>query len=194
MSRSRHPGPRSRLGALRRLCGFDGNPLRRDVDRHQRLLGLALVAFFLVAALVGSLRAGASSYDHGVRVEHAEAATWSPVSAVVTGVTERRRGFRLEVTGTASDGHHIVGSYTTARATAVGDAVQLWATPTRLTADPPRSHARTVSDTVVAVGALCIVVAAPLALVYLLFRRRCERVRSRLWDTAWTSFDRHPTR
>ncbi len=194
MNRSHHPGAPSRLDGLRRRWGFDANPLRRDVDRRQWRTGFALVVLFLLIAPVGALRVGAASYDRGVRTEHAEAATRRPVSGVVTGVTEHKRGFRVDVTGTGPGGHQVTGSYTTARATAVGDRVKLWATPSRLTDVPPRRHARTVSDTVVAVGTAPVAVAAPLVLVYFLVRRRCDRVRFRLWDAAWTGLDRHPTR
>ncbi|MFC4907062.1 hypothetical protein [Actinomadura gamaensis] len=192
MSRTHRPGP-SRAAVLRHRFGFDSNPLRRDVDRFQWLTGLVLVLLFLVFAPVMGLRVGEAYYAKGVRTERVEATAWRPVSADVTRVTERKRGYRVDVLGTAADGHRLTGSYTTSRATVVGDHVSLWATPSRLTDTPPRRHARTITDTVVAVAASTLVVAAPLALVHLVTRRRCDRLRSRLWDAAWARFDRHPT-
>ncbi|RFU39580.1 hypothetical protein DZF91_21590 [Actinomadura logoneensis] len=189
MSRSHRPGSPPRTAALRRRLGWDANPLRRDVDRRQRLVGLALLVLFLLVAPVTGLRVGAAAYDRGVRTELAEAATWQPVSAVVTGLADRKHGDRVDVVGTAADGHRFVGSYTTARVVAVGDHVKLWATPVRLTDNPPRRHVRTVTDTVLTVAVSLLAVAAGPVLVHVLFRRRCDRVRSRLWDTAWVRLD-----
>ncbi|MEV4257826.1 hypothetical protein AB0J52_32090 [Spirillospora sp. NPDC049652] len=194
MSRSHHPESPTRPGVLRRRLGADANPLRRDVDRHQRIVGLALLALFLAVAPVVGLRVGTASYDGGLRAELTEAATWHPVSAVVTDIAHRKRGYRVTVTGTAADGHRLVGSYDTARVLTIGDRVRLWATPVRLTDTPPRRHLRTVTDTVLTVAAALLVVAAVPALVHLLFRRRCDHVRSRLWDAAWIDLDHRSPR
>ena len=53
----------------------------------------------------------------------------------------------------------------------------------------PRPHSRTVTDAAYAAGAAALAAGLPVLGVYLLVRRRCDRIRDDLWDAAWARLD-----
>ncbi|MGI5202451.1 Rv1733c family protein [Spirillospora sp. CA-108201] len=185
------PDARTRAGRLRRRCGFDGNALRRRVDRIQWRVGLLLLLLFLVAAPVACSHVVSSVHAAGVRAERYEAATRHRVDATVVGVTPLESGREVSVAWTGTDGATHTGRYTSWRATAVGQHRVLWTGPRHNLGEMgPRTRARTVGDDVSAATAVVAGTGLPLLTVYLVFRWSCDRRRYRQWDEEWADFDR----
>ncbi|HEU5023885.1 MAG TPA: hypothetical protein VFV01_03090 [Spirillospora sp.] len=184
-------GIAQRADCWRRRFGFDRNALRRDVDRAQWLIGLFLMLAGLVAGVLVSVRVGEDVYGAGVRTEHREAATLRRVDATVTAAEETRSGREVTVSWTDPSGTVRTAVYTTWRGVAVGDRLRLWAGPAGARDEPPRTHARTISDTAAyELGALTAT-GLVFAGLYLPVRRRCDRLRDERWDAAWADLDRH---
>ncbi|WP_433237143.1 Rv1733c family protein [Actinomadura nitritigenes] len=180
-----------RLNRMRRCCGFDRNELRRDVDRAQWLIGLVLLAGCAVVAALVSVRVGQDVYGAGVRTEHREAATLRRVEATVTAAQEQVSGRQVTVTWTDTTGARRTAHYLTWRAAAVGSRLHVWAGPQGVRDEPPRTHARTISDTAAyELGALSAV-GLTFGGLYTLVRRRCDRLRDERWDAALARLDRH---
>ncbi|MFI0411791.1 hypothetical protein [Actinomadura sp. 3N508] len=179
------------MNRWRRRSGFDRNDLRRPVDRIQWLSGLFLLVVFLVAAPLICVRAVQHAHDVGVRAERYEAVTRHRVDATVVKVKTRRHGREITVVWNDRDGTPRTGRYIGWRGAEVGANPEVWAGPRNQVSDmPPRTHARTVGD-MAATGAAAGFATGlvPLGL-YLLLRRRLDRVRRLNWDKDWAGFDR----
>ncbi|WP_141576779.1 hypothetical protein [Actinomadura sp. WMMA1423] len=185
------PDARTRADRLRRRCGFDGNPLRRHVDRVQWRIGLLLLLVFLVAAPVVCAHVVGPVHGAGVRAERYEAATRHRVDATVIGVRPLESGREVTAAWTDPDGASRTGHYTSWKATQLGERRELWAGPGgRLGETGPRKHMRTIGDDVSAGAAAATGAGLPLLALYLLLRHRCDRRRYRRWDEEWADFDR----
>lgn len=185
------PDARTRADRLRRRCGFDGNGLRRRVDRIQWRAGLLLLLLFLVVAPTACAHVVWSVHSAGVRAERYEAATRHRVDATVVGVTPLESGREINVIWTGADGAPHTGRYTSWRATAIGEHRVLWTGPHHSLGEMgPRKHARTVGDEVSAGVAVLAVTGLPPLTVYLMVRLGCDRRRYRQWDEEWADFDR----
>jgi hypothetical protein len=180
-----------RANRLRRRCGFDRNGLRRDVDRAQWLVGLVLLAGCAVVVCLVSVRIGQDVYGAGVRVEHREAATLRKADATVTASKEQLSGHWATVTWTDAAGTRRTDTYMTWRGAAVGAHLRVWAGPDGVRDEPPRTHARTVSDTAAYELGAVSTVGLTFGGLYALVRRRCDRLRDERWDDAWAGLDRH---
>lgn len=185
--------PRSfwtRVNRLRRGWGLDRNDLRRDVDRAQMFYGLLLLVLFIVAAPLVCVHTVGSVYRSGVQAERYEAATRHRIDATVVNIKGRHTGREVTVIWVGPDGTVRSGHYTTWRGVSPGDHPKVWAGPGGVGEDPPRSHARTISDAA-ATGATTAGTAGLVAAgAYLLLRRHCDKRRYRMWDEAWARFDR----
>ncbi|NYD45015.1 hypothetical protein BJY14_000998 [Actinomadura luteofluorescens] len=185
------PDAMTRADRLRRRCGFDGNALRRKVDRTQWRAGLLLLLLFLVVAPVACAHVVWSVHTAGVRAERYEAATRHRIDATVVGVTPLESGREVTVVWTGADGAPHTGRYTSWRATAIGQHRVLWTGPRHgLGEMGPRKHVRTIGDDVSAAAAAVAVTGLPPLTVYLLVRWGCDRRRYRQWDEEWADFDR----
>jgi hypothetical protein len=170
--------------------GFDRNDLRRVVDRKQMLYGLLLLVIFLGFAPFACIHVVQTVLHSGLRAERYEAATHHRVDATVVNVKSLHSGREVEVVWTAPDGTSRGGHFTTWHGANVGDHPKVWAGPGSVGEYPPRTHARTVGDAA-AIGASTVAaVGLPLLGLYLLLRHRCDQHRYRMWDEAWTGFDR----
>lgn len=179
------------LTRWRRSCGFDTNDLRRDVDRVQWRIGLVLLMLFLSVTPPLTFRAAQAVYDSGMRSERQEAAAWQRVNVTVTKTEALRTGHRVTVTWTEPDGTRRTGDFTTRSRIHVGEQMQAWAGPGTVSPMAPNWHGRTVASTMVAGTGVVLAVGLPLFGVYRLMRRRYDRRRDRLWDTAWARLDNH---
>jgi hypothetical protein len=177
------------LARLRRRIGFDGNELRRDVDRKQRAGGLLLLMLFMGCGLPVCGYIALTAYHSGVRAERHEAATWHEVDATVLKVEDLRSAHRSTVMWREPSGQLRTGSYDTWYAATVGDHVKLWAGPATVSDEGPRRHARTVGEAIGAGLGTVTAVGLPLLSAYLLIRHRCDRRRDRLWDADWERLD-----
>ena len=184
----------TRVNRWRRRCGFDGNDLRRDVDRAQWRLGLAmLILFFGAAPPLGVLTARAV-HDSGVRAERRAAAAWHQVDATVVNIARERSRDRVTVAWTRPDGTRQTGQYTTWPGASVGSRVTVWAGPGTVSLLPPRRHPETITRTGLAVTGVTLTTGALLFGLYQLARRRYDRRRDQLWDAAWAHLDNHRIR
>ncbi|QKW32695.1 hypothetical protein HUT06_00480 [Actinomadura sp. NAK00032] len=177
------------LGRLRRRIGFDGNELRRPVDRRQRTAGLLLLFLFLGVGLPVCGRVVEVVYDAGVRTERYEAVTRYQVHTTVLRVEALRTGNRLTVMWWDVDGRLRTDSYETTYAAAVGEQLELWADPEAVSDRPPRRHAQTVGESVGAGLGTLTAAGSPLLAAYLWIRTRCDQRRDRLWDADWEQLD-----
>lgn len=184
--------PAARLDRWRRSCGFDGNDLRRYVDRAQWRLGLALLGLFLVAAPVLGARVAGAVHASGVRAERHGASAWERVDATVVRAEESRGRHRVTVAWTGPDGTRRNGGHTTWRDLAEGERLVVWVgAGNAVSASPPRTRAETRLYTAVAGAGVVAATGAPLLGAYLLARRRYDRIRHGMWDAAWARLDDH---
>lgn len=184
------PNTWSRVNRWRRRLGFDGNDLRRDVDRTQWLFGvLLLLAFVAVASLVCG-PAVRHARDSGARAERYEAATRQRVDATVVNVEPLQSGREVTIIWIDRDGTLRSGHYTSWRGAEFGDHPQVWVGPHhRVQESPPRTHARTIGDMVTAGATTAAAAGLPLLGLYMLLRHHFDRRRYRAWDDAWAGFD-----
>ncbi|MCW2919812.1 MAG: hypothetical protein JWN52_7880 [Actinomycetia bacterium] len=178
---------------IRRL-GWDGNPIRRPVDRLQAALTSALLIMLLVGAPLTALLVADRAYTGGQRAENWQRATYRQASATV---------LRTGDVGANGAGHFInetvrlrwrdqAGRIRTGTATVDypaqdGTELPMWIDASGALTHPPRSHAQTVSDTVRAVVAGAAGVAATTVGSYLIARRRLDRHRYRQWESDWAT-------
>lgn len=188
----------TRLGRVRRRCGFDRNELRRKVDRVQWRLGLALLAAFLLVAPVAAVWVASWSYHSGLRVERHEVATRHAVVATVGGAggfatagTERYLHQTVQATWQAPDGTARTGQIPAWKNVKPGARQRIWIDGTGRLTVRPRPHSRTVVDAGYAAAGAVLAAALPLLTAYLLIRRRCDRLRDALWDAEWARIDPH---
>lgn len=180
-----------RMDRWRRRFGFDANDLRRDVDRTQWRIGVGLLMIFLCLAPPLAVQGAGHVYDSGVRAERREAAEWRRVEAVIVEVEPLRAGHRVTVTWNEPDGTRRWGDFTTWSRYRVGDLVPAWAGHGTVAATPPGRHGETVLTAAAAGAGVAAAVGLPLLGLYLLVRRRYDRRRDLIWETAWAWFDNH---
>lgn len=162
----------------------------RHVDRLQWKVGLFLLVLFLSVSPPLCTHVVQTVHDSGTRTEKEAAATRHRVSATVVKVEELKNRHRVTVAWTEPDG------------TADGRLHRLGRTRS---GRPPHGLGRprhrvdlaspgrgwTITRTVTAGAGTLLAAGLPPLGVYLLARRRCDRLRYRLWDAAWTRFDNH---
>jgi hypothetical protein len=193
----------TRLDRARRRLGLDHNDLRRRIDRVQWGLATALLAIFLVAApAIATVMAG-RAYQAGLRAELREAATRHQVVATVVDQNARATPAPGGTNGTISPTVRVRwpapdGSARTAEVPSQGPSVpgarvSVWLDDSGAVTTRPRRHVQTVGDAVYAAGGTVSVVGVVLLSAYGVLRRRCNRLRSRLWDADWARMDRRPT-
>ncbi|WP_433325896.1 Rv1733c family protein [Spirillospora sp. CA-294931] len=195
----RKAGIRATGSAPRRLwrrLGFERNPLRRPVDRVQRLVASGLLLVLLAAGPPMAAWCSGWAYDAGLRAEHSERANRQPTVATV--VADGRPGSSgdryihetVQASWPGPDGRTRVGPLPSWKNAKTGARKTIWID--RRTGEPavrPRPHTRTVTDAAYAGGAAVIVLGLPLLLVYALARRHCDRHRDALWEADWAQMD-----
>ncbi|SPT58101.1 MULTISPECIES: Rv1733c family protein [Actinomadura] len=182
---------RARADRWRRRFGFDGNDLRRHVDRLQWKVGLFLLVLFLSVSPPLCAHVVQTVHDSGTRTEKEAAATRHRVSATVVKIEELKNRHRVTVAWTEPDGTRRTDDYTAWGAPAAGDRLTVWVGPGTVSTSPPPGRGWTITRTVTAGAGTLLAAGLPPLGVYLLVRRRCDRLRYRLWDAAWTRFDNH---
>ncbi|MFB4295343.1 hypothetical protein [Actinomadura sp. NTSP31] len=188
--------PRRVAAALRRLrrrFGFDGNPLRREVDRRQRAVGIGAAAAFAIAAPPACASAASLAYGAGVHAERAESAAHHRITARVTGIEEQsgeQRYSYARLAWTTRDGRAHTAVIPAGRKTRPGTVRRIWVDDRGEKTPRPQDRADTVAGAVFAGAAAVGAAALPPLAVYLVVRRRCDRGREEMWDTAWARLDR----
>lgn len=188
----------TRLGRVRRCCGFDRSDLRRKVDRVQWRIGLALLMAFAVIAPALAIWLASWSYASGMRVERREVATRYEVVATVGGPgglgtagLDRYLHQTVQATWKAPDGTPRVGMIPAWKNVKVGAQQRIWVDPSGKLTVRPRPHSRTVVDAGYAATGAVLAAAIPPLTAYLLLRRRFDRRRDAMWDEEWARIDPH---
>jgi hypothetical protein len=193
---------------LRRRLGLERNPLRRPVDRAQRWIALGLLMLLVMIAMPAAAWAAGLAYQSGVGAERAERAERTQVVATVVatgGVGSSGDHYVHETLRAtwprpgASSGQNAESGQDAARTRTgtlpswkdaeVGQRRRIWVDRQGDPVAGPRPHSRTVTDAVYAAFAATLASGAPLLLIYLLVRHRCDRYRDGLWDEAWARMD-----
>jgi hypothetical protein len=195
------PGP-----TLRRRLGLERNDLRRRVDRVQRWAALGLLVLMLAIVAPLAVWSARWSYDAGLRAERDERVNRRQVVATVveTGGAGSAGNRYLHDTVQATWPHPAEGATAaetlkgrTARGgtlpswkgVKVGAKKRIWVTMNGDVVGPPRPHSRTVGDAAYSAGTAVLVGGLPFLLAYWWLRRRCDRHRDAMWDTAWARMD-----
>lgn len=199
MSRPIPRRSQTRFARMRRQLGFDRNELRRGIDRTQWKAGIALFLVFLVTGPLGVSWATATAFDAGVRTELRERRPLHQVTAtVLSGQDAKASSFRYGKQTERASWREQDGTTRTAEipswlGAGPGDTRRVWvdasAKPTR-----PRPRAQTVADASMIGAGTAVTIAVALLGGYLLFRRRCDRLRYGLWDADWARLDSKNTR
>ncbi|GLZ12904.1 membrane protein [Actinomadura sp. NBRC 104425] len=184
------------LRLVRRL-GFGRSDLRRPVDRVQRAVGVTLVVVFLALAVPLAAWAAERSYRTGLRDEAAQKAGRYPVVATVT----RRPADATAGAGdqspstvwarwNAPDGTPRTGEIPAWPSAGRDGTRRIWVNASGKVVGRPLRREQVVVNAVLSACFAVLGVGAPLALVYAVTRRVCDRRRAASWDRAWERLDR----
>lgn len=130
----------------RRVAGFPGwdrNPLRRGVDRAERLALTALVAALVIAGPVLAVSMGRAADAAALRQQHAEAG-WYPRRAVLLQGAEQAMATSggwdvawVKARWTLKNGQPRTGLVAVALDARAGQTTQIWLTPSGHLTRPP---------------------------------------------------------
>jgi hypothetical protein len=176
---------------------LDRNPLRRASDRVETVILAGLITAFLAGAPF-AVQAGGSFAHGGARhLQQTQLATRSHVTATTLEAMppdDRSRGAlflvpAVEASWNAPDGRTVYGEVPVPNRTPAGAQVAVWTTPGGKLANPPLTDSQVASATAFGQASSGIIVAALLALTWLLARRELDRRRYAAWDDDWQSTD-----
>jgi hypothetical protein len=180
------------LGRIRRRFGFDGNDLRREVDRRQRAAGVGAAVLFAGIAPPMSAAFAADAYGSGVRAEHRDV---HRVTAQVTHTdSEGGAGVRhtyAELAWTSLDGRTRTTTVPADKSVRPGMPQRIWVDDAGNPVRRPQTRTDTVATACAAAVLSALGVGAPLLAGYLLVRHRCDRRRATLWDESWATLVHH---
>jgi hypothetical protein len=187
-----------------RVLGWDGNPVRRRIDRLEGSLLIGLIAVFLIAAPVLAQLADQGIRAAGLRQERAEAG-WHQVWAVVQGDAPAGRAPQgrypwpakpvdKAVRWTAPGGQPRSGWVLVGAEVAPGSRSRVWVTRQGSLTGPPLRPAQ-LRDRIATTGVLTACGAGVL-LVFVGLAGRCLLYQRRLahWDRAWRAVEPQWTR
>jgi hypothetical protein len=183
--------------ALRRF-GFHRNAMCRPLDRVQSIIGLGLSLVFLALGPLVAARAVQHAYDAGARTEQRQNATRHRVDATVvqryapgSGITGQVVGARERVEWPAADGARHSGVLGANKP--VGAHMTLWVDDSEAVKAAPQARTQTIGAAAFAGAGGLAAIAVPLALAYMLIRRRFDRRRFAEWDEEWSLISPHWT-
>jgi len=172
--------------------GWDGNPLRRPVDRAESAVVTALVSTFIVAWLVLSVLAGLATYGAGVRLAHAEQVQRHPVEAILTESASQAADSSAQI-GAAwvparweyPHGHVHSGMVATALNAQAGQKVPIWVNVAGQQTGQPLTTEGIQDQVIFAVLVLTTAMAVVLAAAVGGVRVLSDRRRMAGWQRAW---------
>ena len=182
----------------RRIRGrrLDRNPLRRASDRLETVILAGLITAFLAGAPFAVQAGGSWAHGGAQHLQQTQLATRSHVTATTLEVMppdqSRSSLFMIpavEASWNAPDGRTVYGEIPVLYGTPAGARVAVWTTTGGKLADPPLTGSQVASVTAFGQAASGIIVAALLALTWLLARRELYRRRYAAWDDDWQSTD-----
>jgi len=179
-----------------RMLGWDGNPLRRRLDRVEAVMIAGLIAVFLIAGPVLAVVAGHWTLSAGIREQRAEAA-WRPVSATMLqsalpeggGVPYAANTVWVLARWTAPDGQMRLGPIPVSPPAAAGSRARVWVTRSGSLTGPPLGQSDVQAR--VAAATLLTPLVLGLLLCYAGHAGRLVLARRRLadWDQAWRAVE-----
>jgi hypothetical protein len=183
---------------MRRMAcwaGMDGNPLRRGLDRTERVMWLLLAVAFLVAAPILAPMAGHAARSAG-QTEVRTQSSWREVNAVlVRHAPQQFYGYNSQMTvwvpgrWHAPSGGDKTGLVPAKPGTPAGTAVKIWVNGAgQMTGRQPLTSS-VVGVRVAAVESLAVSLLAVLALLLAwLVRWVTDRRRMTYWAIEWACF------
>lgn len=191
------PFTRVRPSVLRlvRRLGFGRSDLRRPVDRVQRAVGVALVVMFLALAVPLASWAADRSYRTGLREEAAQKVGRYSVAATVLrqpadAAASDQSPATVRARWNAPDGTPRTGEIPAWPSAGKDGIRHIWVNASGDLVGPPMRREQVVVNAALTACFAVLGVGAPLALVYMLTRRACDRRRAASWDRAWERLDR----
>ncbi|GAA4077301.1 Rv1733c family protein [Actinomadura miaoliensis] len=189
--------PLPRLRPLARRLGFGHSDLRRPVDRAQRTVGVAIVLVFLVIAAPLAIWAASHAHQAGLHAEAAQKVGRYPVVATIrqpsAGAvvdTGDQSPSTVWARWRAPDGTARTGEIPAWPSAGKDGTRRIWVNTNGDLVARPLSREQVVVDTALAACWVVMGVGTPLAFVYALTRRVCDRRRAASWDRAWERLDR----
>lgn len=171
----------------------DRNPLRRACDRVETAVLAVLVIAFLAGAPFTALAAAGWALARGHQVEVTEQSSWHQVTAVVLNVSTGVQGgagygaptSQAQARWTAPDGKAVTGEISVTPGTGAGAAVQLWTTDDGQQTGPPLQQSQVTGQAYFDAAFSVIVLAALLAITWLLTCWVLGRRRMAAWEAEW---------
>ena len=170
----------------------DHNPLRRQVDRLEAVVVLALVTVFLIATPLIALGVGRWSWDGGAATARTERAAWHQVSAVVLRGVPRPQNDPYGAVYLAQvpvrwivDGTSHTGQVTTTAGIRAGATLSIWTKASGELTDAPLARSQIEHQAFFA-GMLAVLgFSSLLGVTALVIRRMLQRRRMAAWDAEW---------
>ena len=192
--RTARSSPTAKRMRRSRMLGWDGNPLRRRIDRVEAAVVAGLIAAFLISAPVLGAAAGHWSDSAGMREQRAEMA-WRLVPATVHGSAQRQipsgpaGTVWMMARWTAPDGPARGGWISVTPGDAAGGRVRVWVTPSGSLTWPPLRHSQVQAHIALAEWLTALVLGLLLCLAVGVERVLLARRRLADWDKAWREIE-----
>jgi hypothetical protein len=170
----------------------DHNPLRRQVDRLEAAVVLALVAVFLIATPLIALGVGRWAWDGGAATARAERTAFHQVSAVVLRGVPQPQNDPYGAVYLAQvpvrwivDGTSHTGQVTTTAGIRAGATLTIWTKASGELTDAPPGRSQIEHQAFFA-GMLAVLgFSSLLGVTALVIRRILQRRRMAAWDAEW---------
>lgn len=183
-----------RVRPLRRRLGLEPNRLRRPADHVETVIIVTILLVFLLGAPLLGIFVGRSTYETGLRAEHAQAAS-HPAAAQLTvdapapapavddaAAPTVPAAARWTYAGTVH-----AGTVRVQPGTKAGTTVPIWVDGTGRPVTGHRTHVETVERAVVMGGSSVLGLACVTWLTGLLVRRIFIRRQLAAWEAEWSA-------
>jgi hypothetical protein len=177
-----------------RFLGWDGNPLRRSVDRAESLAMTVLVGVLVIAGPVLTVSVGRVADAAALRQQHAEAG-WYPATATLLQSADDSMSNSSDwdiawvpARWTLRDGKVATGQVATTLDARAGQQVPVWLTPAGRLTHPPLAETdirdQVMFAILVTVTGWAVTLAIGVAAVRMLSNRRRMTGWQREWDVS----------
>jgi hypothetical protein len=177
------------LGRFVRRWRFDRNPLRRAADRAETALLATLVIAFLVGAPFVALATGAWVHGIAQRVQLAQDAARTQVTAVVLAVAQPSAGQELaweaQARWTAPDGREVTDEIPVESGTAIGGSIRIWVDRTGDLTNAPLLDSQVTGQTDLGEALGFAVTGVVLTFVGVMAHWSFNKRRMAAWDADW---------
>lgn len=174
-----------------RFLGWDGNPLRRDVDRAERLAMTVLIGVLVVAGPVLAVSVARAADAAALHQQQAEANWYPRTATLLQGADEAMSTSSdwnvawVKAQWTPRDGKVATGLLPTALDARAGQHVQIWLTPGGRVTHPPLAETDIRDQVMFAILVTVTGWAVALALGAAAVRMVANRRRMAGWQREW---------